>query len=79
MARLSVDQLRTKTMVLNWLKPARWNSLSEENKIKIYLKVWDKTVPDAVKDINVGGELKLSEVIKLAYASRKKENEEAGS
>ena len=78
MAKLSVDQLRTKTMVLNWLNQARWNGLSEENKIKIYLKVWDKTVPDPVKDINLGGELKLSEVIKLAYA-KKDPDEKTGS
>jgi len=77
MAQLSVDQIRTKTMVLNWLNQKRWNGLSEENKIKIYLKVWDKTVPDAVKELNVSGELKLSEVIKLAYSTKR--DEEAGS
>jgi hypothetical protein len=78
MARLNSDQLRTKTMVLNWLTAQRWRALGEENKIKIYLKVWDKTVPDPVQRVDLGGELKLSEVIKLAYAKNKADKEAIG-
>ncbi len=39
-------------MILNWLTPARWNGLSVENKIKIFLKVYDKAVPSKVANKN---------------------------
>jgi hypothetical protein len=57
-------------MVLNWLTPQRFNALSEDNKLKIYLKIYDKSVPDAVAEqkIKLDGQLSLSQVIKLAYS-----------
>jgi len=48
MAKLTCAEMRTKTMVLDWLTQNRWNALSTENKIKIYLKVYDKAVPTKI-------------------------------
>ena len=35
-------------MVLGWLNKQRWNGLSTENKLKIWLKVYDKDVPSKI-------------------------------
>ena len=40
--------IRIEEMVLGWLTQPRWNALGVENKIKIYLKVYDKAVPTKI-------------------------------
>lgn len=44
----SSDGLRIERMVLGWLTPARWNPMSVDNKIKILLKVYEKSMPTKI-------------------------------
>ena len=52
MPKLNSTELRTERMILNWLTPARWSALSIENKVRIYLKVYDKAVPSKAENKN---------------------------
>ena len=64
MPKLNSHQLRTRGMVLGWLTKQRWNALSTENKIKIWLKVYDKEVPLKLDGgiTNVFGDLSITSI-----------------
>ena len=63
MPKLNSIEMRTERMVLNWLTPKRWCALSEENKIKIYLKVYEKAVPSK-SELQHSGTLNLLQLVK---------------
>ena len=46
---LSSLQTRNKTAILNWLTQNRFNRLSEDNKIRVWSKVYDKEEPSKIE------------------------------
>jgi len=73
MGRSSSFQLKQKARILNYPSNS-WNSLSVDNKLKVWTKVYDKEVPSKTENkTDVTGDLTLLQVMKRVAESRRDE------
>lgn len=66
MARLNSQQLKDRQKVLDWMGKS-WNSLKQDNKLKVWMTVYNKMEPDKVQiegRVDHFHQLSISEILR---------------